>query len=274
MSDSPHPVAGVVDASLAAHAKASSQSITSLHRWSDSLLTFKMTRPVDYHFKPGQYARIGLSVNGAMIWRPYSMVSAPDDVELEFYSVIVPGGAFTTRLKNLAIGDAISIEKQVYGFLTADRFTDGAILWMLATGTGLGPFISMLRDPALWGQFDDIVVVHGVRSKSEFAYADELDAMSNMPPLNVTSPARLHIVQAVTRESDLAPSQLHGRITDLFDSGTLESATGLSINAETSRVMLCGNPAMIDEMRSKLHGRGMRPCRRALPGQFLTENYW
>ncbi|MBC7502930.1 MAG: ferredoxin--NADP reductase, partial [Herminiimonas sp.] len=211
---------------------------------------------------------------GAVVWRAYSMISTPAEAELEFYSVLVPGGLFTSALTTALPGDRILIEKQVYGFMTADRFEEGDTLWMLATGTGLGPFISMLRSPEVWQQFRNLVVVHGVRHQSEFAYQDELFALRDYPPPAAINPGRLQIVQASTRDIEIAGSRLSGRITTLLESGTLEKVTGLLITVESSRFMLCGNPAMIEETRRLLHARGMRPCRRALPGQFLTENYW
>lgn len=127
--------------------KATQETITGLHRWTDRLFTFTTTKPPGYSFTAGQYARLGLEDEHGMIWRAYSMTSAPADDQLEFYGIVVPGGLFTTKLKQIAPGDPIWLERQTYGFMTVDRFEDGEDLWMLATGTGVGPFISILRDP-------------------------------------------------------------------------------------------------------------------------------
>jgi ferredoxin--NADP+ reductase len=157
--------------------------------------------------------------------------------------------------------------------MTADRFTDGDELWMLATGTGIGPYISMLRDPAVWQRFSRLVLVHGVRHAEELSYADELRAMRDAPPPGAK--AKLTLLQAVSREEPAADSHmLHGRITTLLEHGALERAAGIALTLEHSRVMLCGNPDMIEDMRTLLHARGMRPCRRMKPGHFVTENYW
>ena len=248
--------------------KGTRETITQLHRWTDKLITFRTTRPVNYEFTPGQYARLGLPDDGgAMIWRAYSITSTTGEDTLEFYGIVVEGGQFTSKLDVLKVGDAIWVDRQVFGFMTESRFIDGDDLWMLATGTGVGPFVSILRDQALWQRWRHLVLVHCVRHPDELAYRDELAAMAK-----AADPGRLRLLQLVTR--DAAGDHLHGRITTLLQSGALEQAAGLPLNAEQSRVMLCGNPAMIEETRKLLHERGMKPVRRMNPGQFVTENYW
>lgn len=248
--------------------KASTETVTGVKWWNDRLLSFTTTRAPEYSFVAGQYARLGLQDETGIIWRAYSMVSAPAESELEFYGVIVPNGLFTARLKRLEVGASILVERQPYGFMTVDRFPDGEDLWLLATGTGIGPYVSMLREGALWKTFRNVVLVHGVRLADEFAYHDELEGMQGM-----AGPAgRLKIIKAVTRDS--APGTLDGRITTLLDSGALENEAGLKLETGRSRVMMCGNPAMIEDMRGILHRRGMKPQRRLAPGQFVTENYW
>lgn len=261
--------------------RTTSETITHVHRWTERLLSFRTTRPDGYQFKPGQYARLGLDAESGALWRAYSIVSAPSDDHLEYYGVIVPGGEFTGLLKDLGVGDHVKVEKQSYGFMTPDRFEDGDALWMLATGTGLGPFISILRDPAVWTQFRNLIVVHCVRHADELSYTDELLAWQDQAPFGGDEAGRLHVIQSVTQDKEKlgggnahAIPLLHERITALLQNGGLEKAAGLPITPESSRVMLCGNPAMIEDTRRMLHERGMRPCRRATPGQFLTENYW
>ena len=247
--------------------KGTRETITQLHRWTDKLITFRTTRPASYRFTPGQYARLGLPDGESLIWRAYSVTSAPDDDTLEFYGIVVAGGQFTSRLDLLKVGDPIWLDRHVFGFMTESRFTDGFDLWMLATGTGVGPFISILRDASAWQRWRHLVLVHCVRQSDELAYKDELAGLAA-----AGEPGKLKLLQLVTRES--TGSQLHGRITTLLQDGALEQAAGLPLNAEQSRVMLCGNPAMIEETRKLLHERGMRPVRRTNPGQFVTENYW
>ena len=155
-------------------AKATVEKVLGLQWWTDKLLTFTTTRPPGYSFAAGQYARLGLRDANGLVWRAYSMVSSPGQEFLEFYGVLVPGGLFTSQLKALKEGDGILVEKQCFGFMTPDRFTDGEDLWMIATGTGVGPFISMLRDPYVWGRFRNLILVHGVRNADELSYRDEL----------------------------------------------------------------------------------------------------
>ena len=252
--------------------KGTRETITQLHRWTDKLITFRITRPANYEFTPGQYARLGLPDGDSLIWRAYSITSTPGEDTLEFYGIIVEGGQFTSRLDQLLAGDPIWLDRQVFGFMTESRFSDGEDLWMLATGTGVGPFISILRDKPLWQRWRNVVLVHCVRHPDELAYADELAAMVRTETGAAGGPGRLRVLQLVTREA--AGDYLHGRITTLLQDGALEKAAGLPLNAERSRVMLCGNPAMIEETRKLLHERGMRPVRRMNPGQFVTENYW
>jgi ferredoxin--NADP+ reductase len=256
--------------------KATRETVTDMRRWNERLITFRITRPKGYQFVPGQYSRLGLEgEDGSMIWRAYSITSGPDEDTLEYYGIVVPNGLFTTQMDKLQVGDAVWLEKNLYGFMTADRFSDGDELWMLATGTGIGPFISMLRDPAVWQRFSRLVLVHGVRHAQELSYAHELRAMRDAPPFP-GSKAQLTLLQAVSREEAQAGDahRLHGRITTLLENGELERAAGLPLTLEHSRVMLCGNPDMIEDTRKLLHARGMRPCRRMNPGHFVTENYW
>jgi ferredoxin/flavodoxin---NADP+ reductase len=254
--------------------KATLETITSIHRWSDTLFSFRTTRAANFEFTPGQFARLGLKSGHDILWRAYSIVSAPHDKELEYYAVLVPEGAFSPILAEAKPGDPILTERASYGFMTATRFTaPGNDLWMLATGTGLGPFLSVLQDPQVWQKYRNLILVHGVRLAEELVYQPLLRDLEKNPPFN--SQAKLHLVQSTTREHDPNDSsRLHGRITTLLANGQLELKTGIAINAEDSHIMICGNPDMITDTRKILHERGLRPCRRAVPGHFLTENYW
>ncbi|HVK95054.1 MAG TPA: ferredoxin--NADP reductase [Noviherbaspirillum sp.] len=256
--------------------KASTETVIDLDWKNDKLLTFTTTRPPNYSFTAGQYARLGLRDESGVIWRAYSMTSAPSQDRLEFYGIIVDGGLFTSRLQQIKPGDPILVDRQSFGFMTPDRFSDGEDLWMIATGTGIGPYISMLRDPYVWEKFRNLIVVHCVRRADEFVYHEELAQLAQQPPGDIPSPARLQVVRSTTRESNPQqhPLQLQGRVTTLLENGMLEEKVGLPISEAASRIMMCGNPQMIEDLRRILHQRGLRPMRRALPGQFVTENYW
>ena len=245
--------------------------ITWRHDWAPHLFSFRTVRPRGLAFVPGQFVRIGLAgADGAMVWRAYSIVSAPDAPELEFYSIVVPDGPFTQPLARLAVGDAIRIDPTVYGFLRIDRFAAGRDLWLLATGTGIAPFMAMLADPAVWQRFEDIVVVHSVRRRGELAYRDALTAWAHEAP---TGTARLHYLPTLTADT-ASDDCATGRITQLLDDGRLESLAGRPLSVTDSRLMICGNPSMIKETRALLATRGMTPVRRETPGQFITENFW
>lgn len=249
------------------------EQIVGINYWTSTLLSFKTTRPLELDYLPGRYARIALQVDDRLIWRAFSFVSAPHEKLLEFVAVLVPDGLFTSRLGEVQPGDEIHIEHENYGFLTADRFVDGDDLWMLATGTGIGPFVSMLRDPEVWMRFRHIFLVHGVRSDAELVYREEL---RQMQARRTQAQARLSLLHCVSRDSGMATDaqRIAARMTSAWDDGRLEASAGCAVTAEASRVMLCGNPQMIEDMRARLHARGMKPCRRMAAGQFLTENYW
>jgi ferredoxin--NADP+ reductase len=258
--------------------KATQERLLTIHRWTDKLLTFRTTRPVAYQFVAGQFARLGLLINGEMVWRAYSITSSEQDNELEYYAIIVPDGLFTSALNQLQPGDPVWVERLSYGFMTADRFVDGEDFWMLATGTGLGPYLSILQQPQVWQRFRNLVLVHGVRHHAELTYQEQLTQLRDQA-LALQLPARLQLIQATTRElpsvtTASSTPQLSGRITSLLRDGSLERASGLQINATASRLMVCGNPDMITEVREILRERGLGPCRRNAGGQFITEDYW
>ena len=253
--------------------KATCERLLSVHRWTDKLLTFRTTRPAGYQFVAGQFARLGLEIDGEIVSRAYSITSSPADDVLEYYAIVVPGGKFTTCLDGLTPGAPVWVEKLSYGFMTADRFADGRTLWMLATGTGLGPYLSILQQPDVWQKFAHLVVVHGVRHHEELAYRDQLDALRDEAAARGWA-ARLHTLRAVTRDDRPAADLLRGRITTLLRDGSLERVVGAEIEPEHARVMACGNPEMVTEVREILRERGMTPLRRNGGGQFVTEDYW
>jgi ferredoxin--NADP+ reductase len=249
------------------------ETITGVRPWTDNLFSFRTTRDRGYRFVPGQFARLGVrgGADEPIVWRAYSIASAAHDEHLEFFSVVVPGGAFTSRLARLREGDEILVERRSYGFLTTDRFEAGRDLWMLATGTGLAPFLSILHDFATWESYDNLVLVQSVRTQPELAY-EELIAGFERSEYYAQFAHKLRYARIVTREP--VPGALRDRVTRLLGSGVLEENLGLRLDLERSRIMLCGNPEMVEETRRILVERGFRLSRRGEPGHLAVENYW
>lgn len=252
--------------------KATLERVLSTRTWCDKLLSFRTTRPRSFRFQPGQFVRLGLgSAAGDIVWRPYSMVSAHYDEYLEFFSILVPDGAFSGRVAHLGEGDPIHVEKSPYGYLTTSRFVGGQDLWLLASGTGVAPFLSILRDPEVWSQYENIVLAYSARRVRELAYQEEIAALRN-DELLAGGKAHLHYVPIVTRE--VVPGGLGQRLTTLLSNGALERHVGLPIDRSRSRLLICGNPQMLDDVRGILQARGLRPDRSREPGNFASENYW
>lgn len=248
------------------------ETITFRRDWAPRLFSFRTTRHRGFRFNPGQFARIGLPNDDEKpLWRAFSIVSAPYDEYLEFFAITVPGGEFSPRLDALKEGDQLLIDKTNYGFLTADRFEPGRDLWMLATGTGLAPFLSILADEQPWRDFENLVVVHSVRTAAELAYRQEILTLKDHPLVGEHW-HRLRYVPVVTREP--ATGTLGVRITNLIRDGSLSRFVGLPISVEHSRFMVCGNPEMAHDVRDLLRSLGFRVSRRANPGHMVFENYW
>ncbi len=263
--------------------RATAETITSVHTWvPGKLFSFRTTRPADFRFAAGQFARIGVPPSpGAqvapvdMVWRAYSVASSVHDPELEFFSIVVPDGAFTSQLVTFKPGDAIYLDPVAYGFLTTDRFADGEDLWLVSSGTGLAPFLSILQDPAIWQRFRNVVVVHSVREVAELAYRHDIEHFATHPNFATffaEHPDRLRYVPVITRGD--AQGMLNARLPELLADGRLERAAGLSLDPARSRVMLCGNPDMLKALRQQLGEQGFKPGRRGEPGNLAVENYW
>ena len=249
------------------------EKITDVRPWTDSLFSFRTTRDRGYRFVPGQFARLGVKSRDSddIVWRAYSIASAAHDEHLEFFSVVVPNGAFTSRLARLREGDDILVERKSYGFLTTDRFEAGRDLWMLATGTGLAPFLSILHDFETWEQYDNLVLVQSVRTQPELAYEDLIQGFEKSE-YYAEHAHKLRYARIVTREP--VPGALRDRVTKLLASGVLEENLGLKLDHDRSRIMLCGNPEMVEDSRKLLTERGFRLSRRGEPGHLAVENYW
>ena len=248
------------------------QTLLEVNPLTPSLFTLRTTRDKGFRFRAGQFTKLGVTkADGSTVWRAYSVVSSPYDEFLEFFSIVVPGGEFTSELSRLKVGDTLMVERQAYGYLTLDRFIDGRDLWLLATGTGVAPFLSILQDFEVWEKFERIVLVYSAREVRELAYQDLIADLTQREYLAEYA-HKLTYIPIVTREE--VPGTLNGRITTLIESGELERAAGVLLSPEHSRVMLCGNPQMIDDTRKLLKERNLQLSLTRRPGQVAVENYW
>ena len=234
--------------------------------WTDSLFSIIVTAPVD-PFTAGQYAKLALEINGERVVRAYSYVNAPSNKNLEFYLVLVPGGKLSPSLYALEPGDEVLITQDAQGFFVIDEVPDCDTLWMVATGTAIGPFLSILEEGKGLERFKDIVLVHAVR------YAQDLSHLPQMQQLQQRFNGKLKIQTVVSREE--AAGSLTGRVPALIESGQLEAATGVTIDAERSHIMICGNPEMVKDTQQLLKDtRNMRKHFRRKPGHITSEQYW
>lgn len=248
------------------------QTLTEVRVWSPSLFSLRCTRDAAFRFRAGQFARLGVAqADGNVVWRAYSMVSAPHDEFLEFFSIVVPGGEFTSELSRLRAGDELLVDRTAFGFLTLDRFVDGRDLWLLASGTGLAPFLSILQDFEAWQRFESIKLVYSARHARDLAYLQLIDELPRRDYL-AEHGHKLQFIALVTREPH--PGALRGRVTTLLENGELERAAGLALSPEHSRLMICGNPQMTEDVRALLKARGLNLSLTRRPGQVAVENYW
>ena len=256
----------------ASEEKFTRQRLLEVQTLTPSLFTLRTSRDPGFRFSADQFARLGVrKPSGCIVWRAYSMVSAPHDEFLDFFSIVVPDGEFTSELSRLKVGDELLIDKQAFGFLTLDRFPDGRDLWLLATGTGIAPFLSILQDFQAWQRFERIILVYSVREARELAYQQLIAELPQREYLDGLG-SKLLYLPVVTREQ--VPGALHARITTLIESGELERAADLQLTPEHSRIMLCGNPQMIEDTRAVLKARDLNLALTRKPGQVAVENYW
>ncbi|HHQ1841494.1 TPA: ferredoxin--NADP reductase [Acinetobacter baumannii] len=249
--------------------KFSVEKVLSVHRWTPTLFSFTMTRPSHFKFTAGQFARIGLKVGDELVVRAYSVVSSPFDETLEFFSIVVPDGAFTSNLQHLKVGDELYLEKIPYGYLTLARYQQPLPhdLWLLATGTGLAPFLSMLQDFETWSNYQKINLVYSVRTAAELAYVDRIQEIAETFGEGHSG---FKFIPIITRDPS---ASLHERLPVLIENGELEKAAGLELSPASSHVMLCGNPQMVDDTKEALKCRGLTMNRRG-EGNIAVENYW
>jgi ferredoxin--NADP+ reductase len=243
--------------------------VTGKRQWTRSLISLQVSAP-EVTFVAGQFGRLALPApaghNEPMIGRPYSFVNPPGVQPHEFYFIVVPEGPLTPRLAALAAGDAIWLAPRANGFFSIGELPEADALWCLSTGTGIGPFLSMLRTDEAWTRFPRIVLVHGVRHAEELSFQDEIAGIARAHPGAFT------YVPMVSREAH--PGAMAGRIPTAIADGQLEARAGLALSPENSHVMLCGNPAMVDDVQGVLAARGMRRHRRREPGHVTVETYW
>ncbi|HEY9043113.1 MAG TPA: ferredoxin--NADP reductase [Rheinheimera sp.] len=251
-----------------------SATVTAVHHWNDTLFSFKTTREPSFRFESGQFVMIGLEVDGRPLMRAYSIASPHYDEELEFFSIKVPDGALTSRLQNINVGDPVMLTVRPAGTLVPGYLIPGKHLYLLSTGTGLAPFMSIIRDPFIYDSFDKIILVHGTRWRSELAYQNEIEqVLPDNPYFGEEVRAKLIYYPTVTREEYVRNGVPHqGRITDLLDSGKLLQGIGMpALNPEHDRFMLCGNDAMLQQLMGMLDQRGFVKANSRTMGHYVIE---
>lgn len=235
------------------------------HRWNERLYSVRVAADVA-PFRAGQFTRLSLHIDGERVARPYSLVNAPHEAEAEFFFNTVPEGPLSNRIAALQPGDAIDLATPPTGLFTLDEVPAGRHLWMVATGTGLGPFLSILKTEEPWHRFERLILVQGVRGRDDLAYRDLIDTFS------ARGDARFRYIPFTSRETHA--DMLSGRIPAALADGRLEDRAGCRISPADSQCMLCGNLAMIHEMSDLLTSRGLKKNQRRNPGQITTEKYW
>ena len=246
------------------------ETVLSVHHWNESLFSFTTTRDSALRFENGHFVMIGLEVEGKPLMRAYSIASANYEEHLEFFSIKVQNGPLTSRLQNLAVGDDVLVGRKPTGTLIMHDLLPGKHLYLMGTGTGLAPFLSIIKDPETYARFDKVVLLHGVRQVSELAYQE---AITNELPSNEffgeDVREKLIYYPSVTRE----PYVNRGRLTDLIESGKLFEDIGLPpLNPETDRFMICGGPAMLKDSCAMLDARGFKASPHiGVPGDYVIE---
>lgn len=245
------------------------ETVLSVHHWNDTLFSFTTTRSPTLRFKTGQFVMIGLEVDGKPLMRAYSVVSAPYEDHLEFYSIKVPDGPLTSKLQHLQVGDTLLVSRKPTGSLIIDNLKAGKNLYLLSTGTGLAPFMSVVRDPEFYQAFEKVILTHGVRVKSELGYHDLItEQLPNNEFFGDLVKDQLIYFPTVTREE----FKQQGRLTDLIATGELFEQIGLpNLNPETDRVMICGSPSMLKDLVETLEARGFVEGTSHAPGDYVIE---
>lgn len=232
-------------------------------QWNNRLYSLRIATEFD-GFEAGQFVRVALDIEGERVARPYSLVNHPGE-DLEIYFNIVPEGPLSPRLAELEVGDEIFVTDKANGFLTVDEVPECKHLWMLATGTGLGPFLSLLSTEKAWQRFEKMVLVYSVRDSTELSYLEKIDEIKEQHAQQFV------FIPVVTREK--VEGAINERIPASIEDGSLEKTAEININENDSHIMMCGNSAMISSVSEVLEKRGMRKHRRREPGHITTEKY-
>jgi len=233
--------------------------------WTPHLFSLRVEAP-RLAFEAGQFVRIALDIGGERVARPFSFVNPPQDPVQEYYGIVVPEGLLSPRLEQLRAGDMLHVANNPSGFLVLSEVPDAEVLWLVATGTGLAPFVSILRTDEPWRRFGRVVLVHAARHAQELVYRKAIDAVAG------ARPGRFSYVAMLSR--DKREGALEGRIPAAIRDGRLEAAAGSPLAAGRAQVMLCGNPGMVADAMAALAERGMKKHRRRSPGHVTTEAFW
>jgi len=265
-ASTPHPQPNYSVSSLS---NLNTEKVLSVRHWTDTLFSFTATRNPSFRFVSGQFAMIGLEVDGRPLLRAYSMASANHEDTLEFYSIKVPNGPLTSKLQHLREGDSILVGRKPTGTLVPDNLLPGRRLYLLSTGTGLAPFVSVIKEPETYERFEEIVLVHGCRFVAELAYGEHVvEALLQHEYFGEMAREKLTYYPTVTREA----FRNRGRITDLIESGKLFADVGKPvIDPAEDRVMLCGSEAMLTDLKKLLETRGFVEGNHSEPGHFVIE---
>ena len=245
------------------------EEVLTVHHWTDRLFSFTTTRDQALRFSNGHFTMIGLRVNDKPLLRAYSIVSPNYEEHLEFLSIKVPDGPLTSRLQHIQVGDKIVVGRKPTGTLLIDYLLPGKNLYLLSTGTGMAPFLSIIRDPETYERFEKVILVHGVREVKELAYHDYLtQELPKHEFLGEMVSNQLLYYPTVTRE----PFKNQGRLTDAIENGKLFSDLGLpSFDPERDRVMICGSPQMLKDLKRMLEERQFKEGNTSTPGDFVIE---
>lgn len=247
------------------------ETVLSVQHYTDSLFSFRTTRPAGFRFRSGEFAMLGLlKDDGKPLLRAYSIASPNWDDSLEFFSIKVPNGPLTSRLAKIAPGDEIILKPRPTGTLVADALVPGGTLWLVSTGTGIAPFASIIRDPEIYERFDRVILTHSCRTRAELQYGFDLVAETRAHDLlGEVVDGKLAHITSVTREPT---DGLAGRITHLIETGALFEAAGTAPwSPERDRVMICGSTAMIADTRALAEKAGLTEGSNAAPGLYVVE---
>ncbi len=245
------------------------ERVLSVHHWTDRLFSFTTTRDTGLRFSNGHFTMIGLKVNGKPLLRAYSIVSPNYEEHLEFLSIKVQDGPLTSRLQHIQVGDSIIVGKKPTGTLLIDYLLPGKRLYLLSTGTGMAPFLSIIRDPETYEKFEEVILIHGVREVKELAYHDYItQELPQHEFLGEMVSQQLKYYPTVTRE----PFKNQGRVTTLLETGKIAEDLGIPLlNAAEDRVMICGSPEMLRDLKQMMEVRGFKEGNTTTPGDFVIE---